>query len=57
MQVRYIKRKFSKTIMFEIIQIGVLVTLLRSQNMKNIQIYLKANLFVHTSSLELLTIK
>jgi len=42
--------------MSEIIQIDILVTLLKSQNMKTILIYLKVNLFLHTSSLELLKI-
>ena len=39
--------------MSDIIQNGILVALLKTQNMKNIQIYLKMNLFLHTLSLEL----
>ena len=39
---RYID-KFSKTVMSEIINIGILVTLLKSQNTKKILIYLKVN--------------
>ena len=35
--------KFSETILSEMIQIGILFTFLKSQNMKNILIYLKAN--------------
>ena len=42
--------------MSETIQIGILVTLLKPQNMKNTLIYLKVNLFLHNSSLELLKV-
>ena len=42
--------------MSEINQIGILVTLLKSQNMKNMLIYMKDNLFLYTSSLEILEI-
>ena len=44
----------TETIISEIIQIDILVTLLKSQNMKTILIYFKANLSLYTSSLELL---
>ena len=46
----------SKTIMGEIIEIGILFTLLKFQNMKITLIYLEVNMFLHTSSLELLKI-
>ena len=34
------KNEFSETIVSEMIHIGILVTLLKSQNMKNVLIYL-----------------
>ena len=39
---------FSETNISKTIQIGILVTLLKSQNMKNILIYLNVNLFLYT---------